>query len=168
MTLRDLIDWCGRDATRYFLVSRAATSQLIFDVDLAVEKNNDNPVYYIQYAHARVCSVFRQAEEKNLPFDQVVGLEHLATLSSQYEIDLLNLLARYSETVSIAARESSPHSVALYLRDLAAALHTWYNAEHFLVDDVLLRNARLALALAIRQVLQNGLVLLGVSAPESM
>ena len=168
VTLRDLIDWCGRDATRYFLVSRAASSQLVFDVDLAVAKNNDNPVYYIQYAHARVCSVLRQAGEKGFAYEQATGLSQLALLTSQYESALLNLLGRYSETVANAATELSPHTLAQYLRDLAAALHTWYNAEQFLVTDAALRNARLVLAVATRQVLRNGLALLGVSAPESM
>jgi arginyl-tRNA synthetase len=168
VTLRDLIDWCGRDATRYFLVSRAATSQLVFDVDLAVAKNNDNPVYYIQYAHARVCSVLRQAEEKQLHWDPALGLANLDRLVTRHETDLLNLLARYPETVALAARELAPHFIAQFLRELAAGLHTWYNAEQFLVEDAALRNARLALAVATRQTLRNGLELLGVSAPESM
>jgi arginyl-tRNA synthetase len=168
VTLRDLIDWCGRDATRYFLVSRAATSQLVFDVDLAVSKNNDNPVYYIQYAHARVCSVLRQAQEKNLPYDEQHGLAQLDKLGSDHEIAVMNLLARYPETVSTAARDLAPHIIAQYLRELAAGLHTWYNASQFLVDDTDLRNARLVLAVATRQTLRNGLDLLGVNAPESM
>lgn len=168
VTLRDLIEWCGRDATRYFLVSRAATSQLVFDVDLAVAKSNDNPVYYIQYAHARVCSVLRQANEKQWSWDQAQGLANLEKLTMTQETDLLNLLARYPETVGVAARDLAPHIIAQYLRELAAGLHTWYNAEQFLVDDALLRNARLTLAAATRQVLRNGLSLLGVSAPESM
>jgi arginyl-tRNA synthetase len=168
VTLRDLIEWCGRDATRYFLVSRAATSQLVFDVDLAVAKSNDNPVYYIQYAHARVCSVLRQADEKQLSWDQAHGLESLDKLVTAQETDLLNCLARYPDTVAVAARELAPHTLAQYLRELAAGLHTWYNAEQFLVADASLRHARLALAVATRQVLRNGLALLGVSAPESM
>lgn len=168
VTLRDLIEWCGRDATRYFLVSRAATSQLVFDVDLAIARSNDNPVYYIQYAHARVCSVLRQANEKQLPWDQAQGLASLQCLTTAQETDLLNLLARYPETVAVAARDLAPHTIAQYLRELAAGLHTWYNAEQFLVEDASLRNARLALAVATRQVLRNGMGLLGVSAPESM
>jgi arginyl-tRNA synthetase len=168
VTLRDLIEWCGRDATRYFLVSRAATSQLVFDVDLAVAKSNDNPVYYIQYAHARVCSVLRQADEKQLPWDQTQGLANLEQLTTAHETDLLNMLARYPEMVSVAARDLTPHVIAQYLRELAAALHAWYNAEQFLVEDAALRNARLALAVGTRQVLRNGLGILGVSAPESM
>jgi arginyl-tRNA synthetase len=168
VTLRDLIEWCGRDATRYFLVSRAATSQLVFDIDLAIAKSNDNPVYYIQYAHARVCSVLRQADEKQWSWDQAQGLANLEKLTMIQETDLLNLLARYPETVGVAARDLAPHIIAQYLRELAAGLHTWYNAEQFLVEDALLRNARLTLAVATRQVLCNGLSLLGVSAPESM
>ncbi|MCC7517461.1 MAG: arginine--tRNA ligase [Pseudomonadales bacterium] len=168
VTLRDLIDWCGRDATRYFLVSRAATSQLVFDVDLAVAKNNDNPVYYIQYAHARVCSVLRQAREKAWDWHEATGLAHLNMLVTAHETQLLNLLARYPDVVAGAARELAPHNIAQYLRELAAGLHTWYNAEQFLVEDVALRNARLTLAVATRQVLHNGLALLGVRAPESM
>lgn len=168
VTLRDLIDWCGCDATRYFLVSRAATSQLVFDVDLAIARNNDNPVYYIQYAHARVCSVLRQAVEKNLPYDQSAGLAALQGLTSEQEVTVLNLLTRYPEVVAAAASELSPHVVASYLRDLAAALHAWYNTSQFLVQETDLRNARLALAVAVKQVLRNGMQLLGVSAPESM
>ncbi len=168
VTLRDLIEWCGRDATRYFLVSRAATSQLVFDVDLAVAKSNDNPVYYIQYAHARICSVLKQAQEKSLLWDQEQGLAHLDCLATSHESDLLNTLARYPDVVASAAQDLSPHSIAQYLRELAAGLHTWYNAAQFLVEDAALRNARLTLAVATQQVLRNGLQLLGVSAPESM
>ncbi|HNN87038.1 MAG: arginine--tRNA ligase [Pseudomonadales bacterium] len=168
VTLRDLIEWCGRDATRYFLVSRAATSQLVFDVDLAVAKSNDNPVYYIQYAHARICSVLKQAQEKSLAWDQEQGLAHLDCLATSHESDLLNTLARYPDVVASSAQDLSPHSVAQYLRELAAGLHTWYNAAQFLVEDAALRNARLTLAVATQQVLRNGLQLLGVSAPESM
>ena len=168
VTLRDLIDWCGCDATRYFLVSRSASSQLVFDVDLAIARNNDNPVYYIQYAHARVCSVLRQAEEKQLSVDLQQGLAHLSNLVSPQETEVLNQLARYPETMAHTAQELAPHVVALYLRDLAAALHTWYNAEQFLVEDASLRHARVALAVATRQVLRNGMSLLGVSAPEAM
>jgi len=168
VTLRDLIDWCGRDATRYFLVSRSANSQLTFDVDLAIAQSNDNPVYYIQYAHARVCSVLKQAAEKNLPYDQSLGLQQLDLLSSDHEISLLNQLARFPEVVASAARDLEPHKIAQYLSETAAGLHTWYNASQFLVEDINLRNARLSLAVATRQIIRNGLDLLGVSAPESM
>jgi len=168
VTLRDLIDEVGRDATRYFLAARRADSQLTFDIDLARAHTNDNPVYYIQYAHARVCSVLRQAQEKNLAWQQQRGLASLEKLDSEYEQALLNHLARYAETVTIAAQNLEPHLIAQYLRDLAAHLHTWYHAQQFLVDDAELRDARLALAVATRQVLRNGLDLLGVSAPEEM
>jgi len=168
VTLRDLIDEVGRDATRYFLAARRADSQLTFDIDLARAQTNDNPVYYIQYAHARVCSVLRQAQEKNLAWQQQRGLASLEKLDSEYEQALLNHLARYAETVTIAAQNLEPHLIAQYLRDLAAHLHTWYHAQQFLVDDAELRDARLALAVATRQVLRNGLDLLGVSAPEEM
>jgi len=168
VTLRDLIDEVGRDATRYFLAARRADSQLTFDIDLARAQTNDNPVYYIQYAHARVCSVLRQAVEKNLQWQSENGLAHLERLDSEHETALLNMLARYPEVVASATKHLEPHFIAQYLRDTAAALHTWYHAQQFLVDDAPLRDARLALAVATRQVLRNGLALLGVSAPEEM
>ncbi len=168
VTLRDLIDEVGRDATRYFLAARRSDSQLVFDIDLARAQTNDNPVYYIQYAHARVCSVLRQADEKSLSWDRARGEAALGRLDSEHEVALLNLLARYPELVATAADNLEPHQVAQYLRDVAAALHTWYHAHQFLVDDEELRNARLTLAVATRQVLRNGLDLLGVSAPEAM
>ena len=168
VTLRDLIDEVGRDATRYFLAARRADSQLTFDIDLARAQTNDNPVYYIQYAHARVCSVLRQAQEKSQRWDRANGLANLAILDSEHEQALLNLLARFPETVATAANNLEPHLIAQYLRDLAAALHTWYHAQQFLVDAAAARDARLALAVATRQVLRNGLDLLGVSAPEEM
>jgi arginyl-tRNA synthetase len=168
VTLRDLIDEVGRDATRYFLAARRADSQLVFDIDLARSQTNDNPVYYIQYAHARVCSVLRQAGEKGLAWDRGNGLDNLAQLSADEEIALLNLLARFPEVVSQAAQALEPHAIANYLRDVAAALHGWYHAHQFLVDDAAMRDARLALAVATRQVIFNGLNLLGVSAPEEM
>jgi arginyl-tRNA synthetase len=168
VTLRDLIDEVGRDATRYFLAARRADSQLVFDIDLARAQTNDNPVYYIQYAHARVCSVLRQAAEKNLDWNCTNGLENLDRLSADGEIALLNLLVRYPEVVAQAANLLEPHQIASYLREVAAAMHGWYHAHQFLVDDAALRDARLALAVATRQVIRNGLDLLGVSAPEEM
>ena len=166
--MRDLIDEVGRDATRYFLAARRADSQLVFDIDLARSQTNDNPVYYIQYAHARVCSVLRQAAEKNLDWNCTNGLENLQRLEADEEVALLNLLARYPEVVTVAAQLLEPHLIANYLRDVAAALHGWYHAQQFLVEDSALRDARLALAVATRQVIFNGLDLLGVSAPEEM
>jgi arginyl-tRNA synthetase len=168
VTLRDLIDEVGRDATRYFLAARRADSQLVFDIDLARAQTNDNPVYYIQYAHARVCSVLRQADDKGLSWNRERGLAGLDRLDGEHEVALLNLLARFPELVATAAHNLEPHQVAQYLRDLAAALHTWYHAQQFLVEDAALRDARLTLAVATRQVLRNGLDLLGVSAPEAM
>ena len=168
VTLRDLIDEAGLDATRYFLIARKSDSQLIFDIDLARSQSNDNPVYYIQYAHARVCSVLRQASERGIAFNQANGLAHLAMLGNEHEAALMTELTRYPETIDAAATNLEPHLVAQYLRDLAYALHTYYHAHAFLVDDANLRDARLTLIVAVRQVLANGLVLLGVSAPESM
>jgi arginyl-tRNA synthetase len=168
VTLRDLIDEAGLDATRYFLIARKSDSQLIFDIDLARSQSNDNPVYYIQYAHARVCSVLRQASERGIAFNHANGLAHLAMLSNEHEAALMTELTRYPETIDAAATNLEPHLVAQYLRDLAYALHTYYHAHAFLVDDANLRDARLTLIVAVRQVLANGLDLLGVSAPESM
>ena len=168
VTLRDLIDEAGRDATRYFLVARKADSQLVFDIDLARAQTNDNPVYYIQYAHARVSAVMRQAGERGLSFDAAQAEAALAQLAEPEAVALVALLGRFPETITTAAANLEPHLVAQYLRDLAAAFHGYYHAMPFLVDDAGLRNARLALALATQQVLRNGLDLLGVSAPEKM
>ncbi|MGC3872753.1 arginine--tRNA ligase [Halomonas sp. GXIMD04776] len=168
VTLRDLIDEVGRDATRYFLAARRADSQLTFDIDLARSKSNDNPVYYIQYAHARVCSVLRRTEAADQPFDLALATESLALLEEDQEKALMNRLARFPEVVSHAAASREPQQVAQYLQDLAADFHTCYNAVKVMVDDPALRNARLALGLATRQVIRNGLSLLGVGAPEEM
>lgn len=168
VTLRDLIDEVGRDATRYFLAARKPDSQLTFDIDLALAQSNDNPVYYIQYAHARICSVLRQADERALSWDPNAGTSALDQLNDENETALLGKLASYPDILRRAAAEHAPHQIAQYLRELAAALHTWYNSSQFIVDDSGLRNARLSLAAATRQVLANGLDLLGVSAPESM
>jgi arginyl-tRNA synthetase len=168
VTLRDLMDEVGRDATRYFLIARKADSQLVFDVDLARSQSNDNPVYYIQYAHARVCSVLRQAKEKGFTFDRQDGLANLTRLDTEHEQILLTELAKYPELVDTAATHLEPHLLAIGLRELANAFHTYYNSYQFLVDDAPLRNARLALVVATQQVLKNGLGLLGLGAPEKM
>lgn len=168
VTLKDLIDEVGRDATRYFLAARAPSSQLTFDIDLATSKSNDNPVYYIQYAHARVCSMMRKLEQNQWQWDAQSALQSLGQLTEEHEQALLRRLARYPEMVSAAAANSEPHTVANYLRDLAGEYHTYYNAHKALVDDQPLRDARLALGQAVRQVLANGLDLLGLTAPESM
>ena len=168
VTLRDLIDEAGCDATRYFLIARKTDSQLVFDIDLARSQSNDNPVYYIQYAHARVCSVLRQAPEKGFAFDLQDGLAHLARLDNEHEQILLTELSKYPELVDAAAANLEPHLLAAWLRELANAFHTYYNSHQFLDEDAALRDARLALVVATRQVLKNGLALLGLSAPESM
>jgi arginyl-tRNA synthetase len=168
VTLRDLIDMAGLDATRYFLIARKSDSQLVFDIDLARAQTNDNPVYYIQYAHARICAVQRQMHERSLVFEQHAALKHLDRLDGQYARDVMVGVSRFPEIVESAAENREPHLLAQYLRELAGAFHVWYNAEQFLVDDEASRNARIALAYATRQVLANGLGMLGVSAPESM
>jgi arginyl-tRNA synthetase len=168
LTLRDLIDEVGRDATRYFLIARKSDSQLIFDIDLARAQTNDNPVYYIQYAHARVASVMRQLGERGLAWNRANGLIQLARLDDEHEQALMVELSRYVEVVEAAGENLEPHLVATYLRELAAAFHSYYNTHQFIVDDADVRDARLTLVSAVRQVLANGLDLLGVSAPESM
>ena len=168
LTLRDLIDEVGRDATRYFLIARKSDSQLIFDIDLARAQTNDNPVYYIQYAHARVASVMRQLADRGLAWDRSNGIANLARLDSESEEALMVELSRYPEVIETAGENLEPHLIATYLRELAAAFHMYYNTHQFLVDDAAVRDARLALAQATRQVLANGLDLLGISAPESM
>lgn len=168
VTLRDLIDMAGLDATRYFLIARKSDSQLVFDIDLARAQTNDNPVYYIQYAHARVRSVQRQMHERSIVFEQHDALKHLDRLQGDHARDVMVAISRFPEIVEAAADNREPHLLAQYLRELAGAFHVWYNAEQFLVDDEGLRNARVALAYATRQVLANGLGMLGVSAPDSM
>jgi len=168
VTLRDLIDEVGRDATRYFLIARKSDSQMVFDIDLARSQSNDNPVFYVQYAHARVCSVLRQLGERKIDWNRDNGLARLERLDNEHETALMVEIARYAEVVETAAATLEPHMIAVYLRELAYALHTYYNAHQFIVDDADLRDARIALAIAARQVLANGLNLVGVSAPESM
>ncbi len=164
VTLRDLIDEVGKDAVRFFLVMRKADSQLTFDIDLATKRTEDNPVYYVQYAHARICSVLDQWG------GDAATLQHadLTLLKSPYEAAILRVLADFPELLANAAREFAPHHVTFYLSDLAGKLHTYYNAEHFLVEDEALKLARLALITATRQVLKNGLAIVGVSAPDKM
>jgi arginyl-tRNA synthetase len=166
VTLRDLIEWCGCDATRYFLVSRAANSQIIFDVDLAVAKNNDNPVYYIQYAHARACSVQRKMTDAGIVFD--ANNVDLTPLTEDSEKTLLKTIAHFPDVVISATTKLEPHLIATYLRELAGDYHSYYNAHKILVEDQTVCQARIALSLAVKQVIYNGLNLLGVSAPETM
>jgi arginyl-tRNA synthetase len=164
VTLRDLIDWVGRDAVRFFLIQRRADTEFVFDVDLARAKTEENPVYYIQYAHARICSMLTQSGFERAQID-TASVEHL---TAPTELVLMQRLAEFPTLIAEAAQELSPHLVAFWLRDCAADFHAWYNAERVLVDDQALQLARLRLADATRQVLANGLELLGVSAPERM
>jgi arginyl-tRNA synthetase len=183
VTLRDLIEWSGgaeqdlvrgRDAVRFFLISRKADSEFVFDVDLAVSRSDENPVYYVQYAHARICQVLAQAAPEgwdaldDAELAQAVAGADLSLLTAPREFDLMARLAAWPELVASAADDLAPHAVAFYLKDLSADLHSYYNAERVLVDDAALKLARLALMSATRQVLRNGLALVGVSAPQKM
>ena len=168
ITLRDLRKEVGNDAARFFYVTRKSEQHLDFDMELAVSQSSDNPVYYVQYAHARICSVMRQMQERGYAFDPDAAAVHLGLLTAGHEQALLRTLSRYPEVVLAAARGCEPHLIAFYLRDLATEFHTYYNSHQFLVDEQGLRQARLALVLAVRQVIANGLQLLGVSAPEEM
>ncbi|NVK36674.1 MAG: arginine--tRNA ligase [Gammaproteobacteria bacterium] len=168
VTLRDLIDQVGRDATRYFLSARSPSSQLTFDIDLALSQSNDNPVYYIQYAHARICSILRKLNEQGLSWDQANGLANLDALSEDQEKLLANKLARFPEIISVAGTQNAPHMIANYLHELASDFHTYYNSHKTIVEDANLRDARICLTQAVRQVIANGLDLMGISAPEEM
>ncbi len=168
VTLRQLRKEVGSDAARFFYVMRKCEQHMDFDLDLAKSRSNENPMYYIQYAHARVCSVFRQMTEKGMDFDPAAGIRNLELLGESHEQSLLTRLARYPELVETAATLHEPHQIAHFLRELANDFHTYYNAHPFLLDDEAHRHARLALISAVRQVIANGLGLLGVSAPESM
>ncbi len=168
VTLRQLRKEVGCDAARFFYVMRKCEQHLDFDIDLAISRSNDNPVYYVQYAHARICSVLRQASEKSLPCDPSSGNTHLDRLTEPHELGLAKTLSRYPELIENAARHEEPHQLTQYLRELANAFHSYYNAQAFLVEDAALRDARIKLILATREVLRNGLNLLGVSAPEQM
>lgn len=168
ITLRELRDEVGNDAARFFYVMREASQHMDFDLALAKSQSNDNPVYYINYAHARICQVFRQLADKGMNYMPVEGLAHLHLLKAPHEADLLRELARYAELIPAAAQAREPHRIALYLRELAHALHSYYTSHMFLVEDPLLRHARLCLIAATRQVLANGLKIIGVKAAESM
>jgi arginyl-tRNA synthetase len=182
VTVRDLIEWSGaltaemndserqdairrgRDAVRFFLISRKADTEFVFDIDLALKQNDENPVFYVQYAHARICSILRQwaGDENSLKSASLLALD------SQTSNKLLTRLSEYSEVLAEAAKDMTPHSLAFYLRDLASDFHSFYNADRVLVDEENIRLARLALLLATKQVIANGLGILGVSAPEKM
>ncbi len=168
VTIRDLVDEAGRDAVRYFLVSRKADSEFVFDLDLARSQSDDNPVYYVQYAHARMCSVLRQAGIAPGDARELLREADTSPLTSPFEEALLRRLADYPLEMAAAARDLAPHQVTSYLKELARDFHSYYNAERFLVDDEAVRRARLALAVATGQVLRNGLAVLSIGAPEQM
>lgn len=168
VTLRDLIEWTSKDAVRFFLLSRKPDTEYTFDVDLAVQKNNENPVYYVQYAHARICSVINTWREKDGGHRSALKDVDLSVLDSPAAQNLMLQLAKYPEMLTAAAQDFAPHDVTFYLRELAASYHSYYDAERILVDDDRLKLARLALVAATAQVLHNGLAVLGVSAPEKM
>ena len=168
LTLRELIDEVGRDAVRFFFLLRKSDSQLTFDIDLARAQSEENPVYYVQYAHARVCSVLEKAGISPEGAANSLRNVDLSPLSSAYETALLRRLADFPDELAMATRELAPHLITFYLKELAAEFHSYYNAEQFLVDDDALRQARLALVVATGQVVRNGLAVLGVSAPVRM
>jgi arginyl-tRNA synthetase len=168
ITLRELREEVGSDAARFFYVMRSHDQHLDFDLDLAKSRSNENPVYYVQYAHARICSVFRNLEGMDLTWNAAIGEAALDLLKEDREMAVLRAVSRYPEVIESAARLRSPHLMAHYLSDLATEFHGYYNAHQFIVDDENLRNARLNLVEATRIVLENGLALLGISAPEEM
>jgi arginyl-tRNA synthetase len=167
VTLRDLIEWTSKDAVRFFMISRKADTEFVFDVDLALKQNDENPVFYVQYGHARICSVLQQYVERGGRVEALAEA-NLALLDAPSESALMLKLAEYPDMLAGAAQSLAPHDVAFYLRDLSGAFHSYYAAERFLLDDARLSAARLALLLATRQVIANGLALLGVSAPERL
>ena len=164
VTLRDLIEWTSKDAVRFFLLSRKPDTEYTFDVDLAVQQNNDNPVFYVQYAHARICSVLAAWGGDVASLSDV----DLSALEGPQAQALMLQLSKYPEMLTGAAEGFAPHDVTFYLRELASAYHSYYDAERILVDDEAVKLARLALVAATAQVLHNGLAVLGVSAPQKM
>ena len=168
VTLRELRDEVGKDAARFFYVTRKAEQHMDFDLELAKSQSKDNPVYYIQYAHARIASMLRKLSEENITIDQANGLSHLGSDAIEAEVDLAKRLSQYPTTLMNSAEQLEPHTMTHFLRDLASEFHTYYNANKMLVDDQNVRDARITLSLAVQQVLKNGLNLLGVNAPESM
>ena len=168
VSVRDLIDWTSRDAVRFFLISRKADTEFVFDVDLALKANDENPVFYVQYAHARICSVLAQYAQRAGAAPADFAGADLSGLAAPSEVALMRKLADYPDLLTSAAADLAPHDLAFYLRDLAAAFHTYYAAERFLVDDPVLARARMALLAATAQVLRNALAVLGVSAPQAM
>ena len=168
VTLRELREEVGKDAARFFYVLRSADQHMDFDLELAKSQSNDNQVYYVQYAHARVCSVFRELSERGLAWDKAEGEQALSRLTEEHEQAIMSMLSRYPEVINSAAVNYTPHLLAHYLMDLARDFHTYYNAHQFIVDDHELSQARLTLITAVKQVISNGLGVLGVSAPGTM
>lgn len=168
VTLKTLRTEVGADAARFFYVMRKSDQHMDFDLDLATSQSSDNPVYYVQYAHARICSVLRQLDEKGIAFDIESAKVNLSTLTQDSEQKILKQLGKYSDQILSAAEKREPHHIVTYVRDLAQNFHSWYNSCQFIVEEDDIRNARLLLALAVQQVLQNALAILGVSAPEKM
>lgn len=168
VTLRELREEVGNDAARFFYVMRKYEQHIDFDLDLAKSQSNENPVYYVQYAHARICSVFKQLADKHMQYEEAMGLKNLDKLVEPQERQLLNTLSKYPDVIVDSALQYEPHVLTHYLRDLAADFHGYYNGHHFIVDDEAIRNARLALVSAVRQTLVNGFNILGITAPESM
>ena len=168
VTLRDLIEWTSRDAVRFFLSSRKSDTEFVFDIDLALKRNDENPVFYVQYAHARICSVLSLWASERAADARPATEAELGRLTAPSETALMRELARFPEVLSRATDEFAPHDLAFYLRDVAAAFHTYYSAERFMVDDAALARSRMALLGATRQVLRNGFEVLGISAPDSM
>lgn len=170
VTLRDLVDWAGRDAARFFLVERKADAEFVFDIDLALAHSDENPVYYLQYAHTRICSLFKKAEEKGYSIPSVERLCHadLSSLSSETSQQLIQVISEYPNVLAQATQDKTPHTLCHYLKKLAASLHAFYNNEHVLVEEKALRDARFAILTATQQVFRNGFAILGISAPTSM
>jgi arginyl-tRNA synthetase len=168
VTLRQLRNEVGKDAARFFYVMRRSEQHMDFDLKLATSKSNENPVFYVQYAYARVCSVLRQLDEKGWERNLLSGMDNRTRLTEEHEVNLIAILARYPEVLERAALQYEPHQLVQYLRELATAFHTYYNAHQFLVDDAQIRDARLNLICAVKQVLSNGLGLLNITTPESM
>jgi arginyl-tRNA synthetase len=166
--LRDLIEWTSRDAVRFFLVSRKADTEFVFDIDLALKQNDENPVFYVQYAHARICSVLRAFVAEQGGDLAALPKADLSLLTAPSEAALMLRLAEFPDTLTAAARDLAPHDIAFYARSVAASFHSYYAAERFLVDEPALALARMALLAATRQVLESALAVLGVSAPEAM
>jgi len=168
VTLRELREEVGKDASRFFYVTRKSEQHMDFDLELAKTESKDNPVYYIQYAHARICTLINRLAQENMAWDSAMGLKQLEKLKEAAEITLMQQIALYPEVLANAASNHEPHQIAHYLKDLAGNFHSYYNAHRMVIDDVLLRNARMCLCMAARQVMANGLDLLGVDAPEHM